>query len=323
GVRAGLERARARDPRRLARTGRQEPLWPGRRTRRCRARGPLSSRAPGGALQHARARHSLRAARARGARSGGAEAGAALARGHRRGLRGCAPRPARPAHEGGARLGGGIGRGPRLVVARALPAGVASRRGHVAAGTGAAAEGAAADLPCGVLVPRQPRGAARGVLRGGARDASAGAARGAGSGGGTRATARAVGGRDGILVRVPPAARPGDGLRPREPGDGLRRRGHRGAAAVRDRPDQPGVGAVRVSSSGPARRGGLAMHGEKNMRTARKYLTLAAAVALCGACSGGPPLLADPAAKFELPPLQTSVPEYQLIMDPETLAKFY
>ena len=65
------------------------------------------------------------------------------------------------------------------------------------------------------------------------------------------------------------------------------------------------------------------MHGEKNMRTARKYLTLAAAVALCGACSGGPPLLADPAAKFELPPLQTSVPEYQLIMDPETLAKFY
>ena len=59
------------------------------------------------------------------------------------------------------------------------------------------------------------------------------------------------------------------------------------------------------------------------MRTARKYLTLAAAVALCGACSGGPPLLADPAAKFELPPLQTSVPEYQLIMDPETLAKFY
>src|SRR5439155_11404825 len=33
------------------------------------------------------------ARRARGARSGGAEAGAALARGHRRGLRGCAPRP--------------------------------------------------------------------------------------------------------------------------------------------------------------------------------------------------------------------------------------
>jgi len=65
------------------------------------------------------------------------------------------------------------------------------------------------------------------------------------------------------------------------------------------------------------------MHGERNMRTGRKYLTLSAAAALCAACSGGPPLLADPAAKFELPPLQTSVPEYELIMDPNTLAKFY
>ena len=58
------------------------------------------------------------------------------------------------------------------------------------------------------------------------------------------------------------------------------------------------------------------------MRTARISFSLAAAAALC-ACSGGPPLLADPAAKFELPPLQTDVPEYELIMDPNTLASFY
>ena len=61
---------------------------------------------------------------------------------------------------------------------------------------------------------------------------------------------------------------------------------------------------------------------ETTMRTARTTLALLAA-ALCGACSGGPALLADPAAKFELPPLQTSVPEYELVMDPNTLAKFY
>ena len=59
------------------------------------------------------------------------------------------------------------------------------------------------------------------------------------------------------------------------------------------------------------------------MRTERTCLASILAAALCAACSGGPPLLADPAAKFELPPLQTSVPEYQIIMDPETLAKFY
>ena len=64
------------------------------------------------------------------------------------------------------------------------------------------------------------------------------------------------------------------------------------------------------------------MHGEKDMRTARSTLALAAVTALCGACSGGPPLLADPAAKFELPPLQTSVPEYELLIDPQILAKF-
>jgi spore coat protein H len=64
------------------------------------------------------------------------------------------------------------------------------------------------------------------------------------------------------------------------------------------------------------------MQGRKNVRTARRDLTLAAAAALCAACSGGPPLLADPAAKFELPPLQTSVPEYELLISPEALAKF-
>jgi spore coat protein H len=65
------------------------------------------------------------------------------------------------------------------------------------------------------------------------------------------------------------------------------------------------------------------MHREKTMRSARSTLALVAATALCGACSGGPPLLADPAAKFEMPPLQTSVPEYELIMEPGTLAMFY
>jgi spore coat protein H len=55
----------------------------------------------------------------------------------------------------------------------------------------------------------------------------------------------------------------------------------------------------------------------------RTGLALAAGAALCAACSGGPALLGDPAAKFELPALQTSVPEYELIVDPATLALFY
>jgi spore coat protein H len=63
--------------------------------------------------------------------------------------------------------------------------------------------------------------------------------------------------------------------------------------------------------------------GDQTIRLARAGPVLAAAAALCSACSGGPPLLGDPAARFELPPLQTSVPEYELIMDPQTLAKFY
>jgi len=56
--------------------------------------------------------------------------------------------------------------------------------------------------------------------------------------------------------------------------------------------------------------------------TARKYLTLGAVAALSAACSGGPPLLADPAAKFEMPPLQTAVPEYELLISPDALARF-
>ena len=62
---------------------------------------------------------------------------------------------------------------------------------------------------------------------------------------------------------------------------------------------------------------------ENPMRTLPTTAVLAALAAVCQACSGGPPLLGDPAAKFELPPLQTSLPEYELIIDPNTLAKFY
>jgi spore coat protein H len=59
------------------------------------------------------------------------------------------------------------------------------------------------------------------------------------------------------------------------------------------------------------------------MKGPRTRLAASAAAALCASCSGGPPLLSDPAARFELPPLQTSIPEYELVMDPNTLAMFY
>src|SRR5712671_6427305 len=93
-LRARLECTRARDPRRVPRSGGEESRGPGLRARRRDARVPLSAGAAGGAGQHARVGRSLRATRPRGAGCGGAEAGAALARRRRGGIRGRAARPA-------------------------------------------------------------------------------------------------------------------------------------------------------------------------------------------------------------------------------------
>jgi spore coat protein H len=58
------------------------------------------------------------------------------------------------------------------------------------------------------------------------------------------------------------------------------------------------------------------------MRIVPAGAALATAAALVQACSGGPSLLGDPARKFELPPLQSEVPEYELLIDPDVLTKF-